>query len=115
MTADLHNSHGHSQNGHMKVKSPKTLAHTVFRTANYRGMVDFYRTFLGAEITHENGALAFLHYDEEHHRVAIIAVPGTVPRVRNAAGLEHVAFSYDSLDDHALACTQRKALSILPT
>ena len=98
----------------VKVKSPKTLAHVVFRTANYRAMVDFYRDFLGAEITHENGTLAFLRYDEEHHRVAIIAIPGTNPKVQNAAGLEHVAFSYDSLDDLTLAYTQRKALGILP-
>ena len=98
----------------VKVKAPKTLAHVVFRTGNYRAMVDFYRDFLGAEITHENGTLAFLRYDEEHHRVAIIAIPGTGPRERTASGLEHVAFSYDSLDDLTLAYTQRKALGILP-
>jgi catechol-2,3-dioxygenase len=104
-------------NGHgptVKVKSPKTLAHVVFRTGNYRAMVDFYRDFLGAEITHENGSLAFLRYDEEHHRVAIIAVPGTGPRERTAAGLEHVAFSYDSLSDLTLAYRQRKSLGIMP-
>lgn len=97
-----------------KVKSPKALAHVVFRTANYRAMVDFYRDFLGAEITHENGTMAFLRYDEEHHRIAIIAVPGTGPRVRTAAGLEHVAFSYDNLDDLTSAYATRKALGMLP-
>ena len=99
----------------IKVKSPKALAHVVFRTANYRAMVDFYRDFLGAEVTHENGTLAFLRYDEEHHRVAIIAVPGTGPRVRTSAGLEHVAFAYGSLDDLTSAYAARKALGILPS
>ena len=109
MAVDLNGTHSTG-----KVKSPKTLAHVVFRTAHYRAMVDFYRDFLGAEITHENGTLAFLRYDEEHHRVAIIAIPGTEPRASRAAGLEHVAFSYDSLDDLTAAYAQRKALGIQP-
>lgn len=76
---------------------PSGLAHVVFRTSNIRAMVDFWSSFLGAERVFENDFIAFLRYDEEHHRVAIINEQGTVPRMPTAAGLHHVAFTYSSL------------------
>ena len=97
-----------------KVKSPSSLAHVVFRTSNYEAMVDYWQTFLGAEITFNDSNLAFLRYDEEHHRIAIIRVPGTGPKVGNSAGLEHVAFAYDTLQDLVTAYQQRKALGMQP-
>jgi catechol-2,3-dioxygenase len=78
-------------------------------------MVDFYTTFLGAKTTHQDGTVAFLRYDEEHHRIAIIARPGTTLRPPTATGLDHVAFTYNSLEDLALAYRQRKALGMVPT
>jgi catechol-2,3-dioxygenase len=98
-----------------KVLSPISLAHVVFRTSNYDKMVTFWTSFLGATIAHSNPALTFLRYDDEHHRIAIIAVPGTTPRVPTAAGLHHVAFSFSSISDLVHAYQQRKALGILPT
>lgn len=59
--------------------------------------------------------LCFLRYDDEHHRVAIIAVPGTTAKTSNSAGLDHVAFSFNTLNDLTLAYKQRKAHGILPT
>ncbi|KAF5852289.1 hypothetical protein GGP41_000967 [Bipolaris sorokiniana] len=60
-----------------KVISPATLAHVVLRTANFKQMLDYYKTFLGAGASYENEMLSFLTYDEEHHRIAIMGVPGT--------------------------------------
>lgn len=97
-----------------KVISPSKLAHVVLRTGNYTAMVEFYKTFLGAKATYENEFLSFLTYDDEHHRIAIGAIPGTGPKATNAAGLEHIAFSFDTLEDLALAYKQRKAKGILP-
>jgi catechol-2,3-dioxygenase len=98
----------------LKVKSPCSLAHVVLRTGNYRKMVAFYKDFLGADITFMNQNLAFLSYDEEHHRIAIITVPGTGPKVPTSAGLEHIAFAFSSLSDLVLAYQQRKAKGMLP-
>lgn len=98
----------------LKVKSPSSLAHVALRTGNYQKMVDFYMDFLGAEITFMNQKLAFLRYDEEHHRIAIIAVPGTGPKVPTSAGLEHIAFAFSSLSDLVLAYQQRKTKGMLP-
>ncbi|EED24609.1 biphenyl-2,3-diol 1,2-dioxygenase, putative [Talaromyces stipitatus ATCC 10500] len=83
--------------------SPDKLAHVVFRTnpEMYQAMVDFYLQILNANIRHEDpGKIAFLSFDEEHHRLAILAVPGLrtpspddPPRV----GLDHIAFTYKNL------------------
>lgn len=115
---------GHTVNGpnklngtthKIKVKSPSSLAHVVFRTSNYDAMVEYWQAFLGAEITFKDSNLAFLRYDEEHHRVAIIRVPGTGPKIATSAGLEHVAFAYDSLPDLVTSYQQRKALEMHPS
>lgn len=97
-----------------KVISPRSLAHVFLRTNNYRAMVDFYKVFLGAESRYESDRVAFISYDEEHHRIAIAAIPGTGTKVKTSAGLEHIAFTFDSLDELALAYRQRKSLGITP-
>jgi catechol-2,3-dioxygenase len=99
----------------VKVNSPISLAHVVFRTANFSGMIEFWRTFLGAEVTHKGEAIAFLRYDSEHHRIAIIAVPDLVPKAPKTTGLDHVSFSYETLHDLAETYLQRKSLGIKPT
>ncbi|KIV78616.1 hypothetical protein PV11_06250 [Exophiala sideris] len=97
-----------------QVISPKALAHVVFRTADLDRMVDFWVTFLGGSISHRSKAIAFIRYDEEHHRIAIIQAPGTVERNPQAAGMHHVAFSFDTLSELVEGYHQRKAHSIVP-
>lgn len=97
-----------------KVTSPAKLAHVVLRTAKFQDMVGFYKILLGAEATYESDHVAFLTYDEEHHRVAIIGVPNAGPKVPTSSGLEHFAFTFDSLNNLALAYRQRKGRGILP-
>jgi len=96
------------------VKSPSKLAHVVLRTNNLQSMVRYYRVFLGARIIFEDKMLAFLSYDDEHHRVAIVEVPGTQGKLRSSCGLEHIAFTFDSLSELLLAYRQRKQHNILP-
>ncbi|KAF5700221.1 glyoxalase bleomycin resistance dioxygenase [Fusarium mundagurra] len=97
-----------------KVSLPKGLAHVVLRTLNFKPMVAFYKIFLGAYATFENEQLAFLTYDEEHHRLAIGNVPGTSEKILTSAGLEYIAFQFENLDYLLTAYRQRKARGILP-
>jgi len=97
-----------------KVMSPTSLAHVVLRTNNFRPMVDYYVDFLGGRVAYQNEYLAFLTYDHEHHRIAILQVPGTGNKVVGSSGLEHIAFTFDTLDDLVLAYQQRKCLGMLP-
>ncbi|KAL1799163.1 hypothetical protein ACET3X_003200 [Alternaria dauci] len=96
------------------VKSPSKLAHVVLRTNNLQNMVRYYTDFLGAHVQYENEILAFLTYDDEHHRIALIQVPGTQDQAKGTCGLEHIAFSFDSLSDLLLSYRQRKSKGISP-
>jgi len=97
-----------------KVISPSKLAHIVLRTSKFPEMVEYYKNFLGATATYENNFLSFLTYDDEHHRIAIIYVPGTGPKNRLLSGLEHIAFTFDNLTDLSVAYLQRKQRGIVP-
>ncbi len=79
--------------------APARLAHFVRKTSRFGEMLEWYRNVLEAEIVYSNEMLAFLTYDDEHHRVAIIAMPGLVDAAPNAAGTDHIAFTYASLDE----------------
>lgn len=98
-----------------KVQSPSTLAHVVLRTPNFKEMEQFYIAFLGARIAYSNEMLSFLTYDEEHHRIALISLPGKGPKVSSSYGLEHIAFSFPTLPELLLSYRQRKARGILPS
>jgi catechol-2,3-dioxygenase len=69
--------------------------------------IDFYTTFLGARIAHRNPQLAFLTYDDEHHRIALVNMPDISNKVRPSSGLEHVAFTFGSLGELLRAYKQR--------
>ena len=96
--------------------SPSAFVHVVLRTTtkNFSAMNQFYKTFLGAHASYETDQLSFLTYDEEHHRIAIMGLPQTDAKAPNTCGLEHMAFSFNSLGDLALSYQQKKANGIAP-
>ncbi|MEO8602568.1 MAG: VOC family protein [bacterium] len=81
-----------------EVRVPAKLAHVVLRTARYTDTVDWYAAVLGARVVFGNPMVSFLTYDDEHHRIAVINVPG-LPDAPAAAGVDHIAFTYSSLGD----------------
>jgi catechol-2,3-dioxygenase len=97
-----------------KVLAPSALAHVVLQTANLDGMIDFYITFLGGTVTHRNEMLAFITYDDEHHRIALIGLPNASPKVIGSCGLDHVSFAFPDLTTLLLAYRQRKVRGINP-
>ncbi|KAH8588302.1 putative ring-cleavage extradiol dioxygenase [Bisporella sp. PMI_857] len=97
-----------------KVLSPSKLAHVVLRTGRFKEMCVFYKTFLGGSASFENNFLSFITYDDEHHRIAIASIPGLKDKDTETAGLEHTAFSYNTLEELTQAYSQRKDLGILP-
>lgn len=58
--------------------------------------------------------LAFITYDNEHHRIGLIGFSTAVPKVPNSCGLEHISFTFSDLTSLLLAYRQRKARGILP-
>lgn len=94
--------------------APKQLAHFVRKTSRLEEMVAWYKTVLEAETVFSNEMLAFLTYDEEHHRIAIVAMPGLVDPPPNATGTDHVAFTYADLDDLLHTYKRLKKQEIAP-
>ena len=81
--------------------APKKLAHIVLRTKEGRvqTILDWYKTVLEGESMMETPMIGFVTYDTEHHRVAVLALPGVGDHVDMTCGLHHVAFTYDNLHD----------------
>lgn len=94
--------------------SPAKFAHFVLRTGQIDRMVEWYRTVLGARIVFRDERLCFLSYDDEHHRLALIQVPGLAPRDPESAGTDHVAYSYRDLGELLATYKRLKAHGILP-
>lgn len=94
--------------------SPSKLAHVVWRTSQMDTMIDWYTKVLGARVVFQSPELSFLTYDDEHHRMAFIAEPGLSPAPAGTSGLDHVAFTYASLDDLLAVHTQLKEAEIEP-
>jgi len=93
--------------------APQKLAHVVFKTPRIDEMVDWYTTVLDAAVVFADKRITFLAYDQEHHRIALIKVPGLlrIPgRVwkvhRKFYGVDHIAFTHDRLPD--LTATYRR-------
>ena len=96
------------------VVKPRQLAHVVRRTSRFEELVRWYCTVLGAEVVHSDGMLAFLTYDEEHHRIAIAGIPGLPDQAPMAAGTDHIAFTYGDLGDLLHTFRRLKAAGIEP-
>ena len=94
--------------------SPAKFAHFVLRTGQVDKMAEWYRTVLAARIVFRDERLCFLSYDDEHHRLALIQIPGLPPRDAENAGTDHVAYSYRDLGDLLANYRRLKAAGIVP-
>ena len=94
--------------------SPAKLSHAVLRTTRLKEMVEWYKTVLNAEVLFQNEFLVFMTYDEEHHRIALAAVPGLIEKPKRSAGLDHLAFFYSTLGDWIATYERLKVAGITP-
>ncbi|MBI2800648.1 MAG: VOC family protein [Gammaproteobacteria bacterium] len=93
---------------------PQKLAHFVIRAKNFTAMLAWYREVFHARTSFANEMIAFLTYDDEHHRMAFINTGHLPAPDKNAAGFDHVAFTYASLSDLLLTYERLKAAKITP-
>ncbi len=103
-----------SNNGEHSTTSPARLSHAVLRTTRLKEMIEWYINVLGAQVLYQNDFAAFLTYDDEHHRIALFAVPGLVEKPKRSSGLDHLAFFYSTLADWITNYERLKALGITP-
>ena len=98
---------------------PSRFVHVVYRTRRFDEMIAWYQAVFDCKVQYQNPALAFLTYDDEHHRVALINMAAVGPPAgegdrRGLIGVDHVAYTYDSVDDLIENYAQLKEKGILP-
>jgi catechol-2,3-dioxygenase len=103
----------------MPKNSTPSLAHVVYRTRKYEQMLAWYKEMFHARVQHQNPVMAFLTYDDEHHRFAFIDLAVVQPDVQDSekhglVGVEHIAYTYSSLEDLLENYTRLKSNGILP-
>ena len=94
--------------------APMKLEHAVLRTTELAPMLEWYLEVLQAEVSFSNSSIAFLCYDEQNHRLALVVRPGTTARDPHAAGLDHLAFTYADLSELVTTYERLKASAIEP-
>lgn len=96
------------------VIKPAAFAHYVLRVRNIEESIAWYQTVLGMEIVFRAEKIAFLTYDNEHHRLALAETPIKDETAPGSPGLDHVAYTLDSLGDLLSTYKRLKAEGILP-
>lgn len=98
---------------------PKQLAHVVYRTRRFEEMLEWYAKVFDAKVQYRNPALAFLTFDDEHHRFAfadlgVIRPDEDNPDDRGMIGVDHVAWEYGSIGDLMENYAELKSVGIEP-
>jgi len=76
------------------------FAHVVFQTGQPDAMRDWYCTVLDGHVVYEDEGLAFITFDDEHHRVALLKAPVPLqPKTPATAAMHHVAYTFETIDD----------------
>ena len=96
--------------------APAKLAHVVLKTPGDRVklVLDWYKVVLEAEAMFETEHFGFVTYDSEHHRIAVLGLPGVEEHVDGKAGLHHIAFTYANLGDLSHTYSRLKDEGITP-
>ncbi len=96
--------------------APDSFHHVAFKTQNYEKMIMFYEKLFGCKPMYKSKDIAFLAFDEEHHRIAIantepgIKKLGFIARivlglknwlnknVPTTIGLDHISYRLNPID-----------------
>ena len=95
--------------------APEKFAHVVLKTANFDAVIEWYATLLQARVAFRNDFIAFLTYDDEHHRVAVLNTPGCPAPDEAAAGVHHIAYTYAGLGELLATYQRLKGRGIEPS
>ena len=93
---------------------PAYISHYGIRAKHFPEMIEWYKTVFQAKIQHENEFLAFMTFDEEHHRLVIFEDPETVDKPATAAGIDHVGYGLASFGDLVATYERLKVEGIVP-
>ncbi len=98
---------------------PVKFAHVVYMTRRFEEMLAWYENVFEASVVYQNPALAFMTYDDEHHRFAFanldVMKPGGDGKDRRGEiGVNHVAYTYATAGDLLDTYARLKKAGITP-
>lgn len=101
------------------MSAPTKFAHVVYNTHRYDEMIDWYLKVFEARVQHRDDRLAFLTYDDEHHRFAFANLgpapeDAPPPRMGKGPGVNHVAYTWNDLGELVELYKRLKADGIVP-
>jgi catechol-2,3-dioxygenase len=98
---------------------PTKFAHVVYQTRRFDEMIAWYQKVFEAKVVYQNPVLAFLTYDDEHHRFAFANLSALKPASaeaggRGEVGVNHVAYTYANLGELLETYARLKEAGITP-
>jgi 3-hydroxy-9,10-secoandrosta-1,3,5(10)-triene-9,17-dione monooxygenase len=100
------------------MSAPSKFAHVVYQTHRFQEMVDWYTRVFEATVRHKDDKLAFLSYDDEHHRMAFLNLGpvenGAAPKKAAGVGVHHVAYTWKNLGVLVDTYKRLKSYGVLP-
>jgi catechol-2,3-dioxygenase len=99
--------------------APSKFAHVVYNTHRYDEMIAWYLKIFEARVQHRDDRLAFLTYDDEHHRFAFanlgpLPADAPKPRMGRGPGVNHVAYTWADLGEFVALYQRLKGYGIVP-
>src|SRR6185369_8879766 len=93
-----------------------------YNTHRYDEMIEWYLRVFEAHVQHRDERLAFLTYDDEHHRFAFLNLgpasgpaPKSVPeRAPNAVGVNHLAYTWKNVGELVDTYKRLKGYGVTP-
>lgn len=98
--------------------APSKFAHVVYNTHRFDEMIDWYTRVFEAKVQHREKRLAFLTYDDEHHRMAFANLgplkDGDDGMNAGGVGVNHVAYTWNGVGELVDTYKRLKGYGILP-
>jgi catechol-2,3-dioxygenase len=94
--------------------APSLFAHFVLRSSNMQRVVDWYAAALNMRVVKHNDFITFLTYDDEHHRLAVVNIPGLHAPDQKSWGLAHVAYTFRDVGELLSTYRRLKNVGIEP-
>ncbi len=98
--------------------APSKFAHVVYQTHRFDEMIAWYGRVFEARVQHRGERLAFLTYDDEHHRFAFIDM-GPPPaegseKPMDKPGVHHLAYTWADLGELVDTYKRLKSFGVTP-
>ncbi|EJE51833.1 putative ring-cleavage extradiol dioxygenase [Acidovorax sp. CF316] len=100
---------------------PQSFAHVVYRTYQFQRMLDWYVAVFNGEVQYQSPVIAFVTYDHEHHRVALLNLgiikgegESGARSPRGQPGMDHVAYGYRDLTELLDKYEELKGKGVMP-